>query len=245
MNSNKVCQNCHCINNNEAQYCADCGENIESINNFDSEGIDALKKGLNFLSEDNIIEALYYMKIAEEKGNLGAQGSLAEIFLGHYGVSKDYTESIKWSMKFLNNKDSLLDDNIEFYKLTNYNLGVMYDSFGGDLNYKEAMKFYKMSAEKKHSSACNNIGISYLQGKGVTADPREALIWFEKALEYDPFNKLARPNIVNAKILKATSCFIATAVYDSPTVPKVMILREFRDQKLLSNKLGKNFILIG
>jgi hypothetical protein len=38
------------------------------------------------------------------------------------------------------------------------------------------------------------------------------------------------------------SCFIATAVYNSPTAPKVMILREFRDQKLLTTSLGKSFV---
>lgn len=37
-------------------------------------------------------------------------------------------------------------------------------------------------------------------------------------------------------------CFIATAVYNSPTAPKVMILREFRDQKLLTTSLGKSFV---
>jgi len=37
-------------------------------------------------------------------------------------------------------------------------------------------------------------------------------------------------------------CFIATAVYHSPTAPKVMVLREFRDQKLLTNKTGEQFV---
>ncbi|NEW61756.1 hypothetical protein GSY74_10705, partial [Sulfurovum sp. bin170] len=33
-----------------------------------------------------------------------------------------------------------------------------------------------------------------------------------------------------------------TAVYNSPTAPKVIALKEFRDQKLLTNLLGERFV---
>jgi len=41
---------------------------------------------------------------------------------------------------------------------------------------------------------------------------------------------------------KKSGCFIATAVYDSPTAPKVMILRSFRDENLLHSSFGKAFV---
>jgi hypothetical protein len=37
-------------------------------------------------------------------------------------------------------------------------------------------------------------------------------------------------------------CFIATAVYGDENHPKVKTLRNFRDQHLLSNKLGRLFV---
>ncbi len=37
-------------------------------------------------------------------------------------------------------------------------------------------------------------------------------------------------------------CFVATAVYDSPSAPEVLTLRKFRDQVLMRSKLGSLFV---
>jgi hypothetical protein len=37
-------------------------------------------------------------------------------------------------------------------------------------------------------------------------------------------------------------CFIATAAYDTPMAPEIQILREFRDEYLLTNPLGRAFV---
>jgi PKD repeat protein len=39
-------------------------------------------------------------------------------------------------------------------------------------------------------------------------------------------------------------CFIATAAYGSPMEPQVELLREFRDRFLLTNSVGKSFVII-
>ena len=44
--------------------------------------------------------------------------------------------------------------------------------------------------------------------------------------------------------LIVVSCFIATAAYGSPINPHVQILRDFRDNHLLTNKLGRRFVSI-
>lgn len=37
-------------------------------------------------------------------------------------------------------------------------------------------------------------------------------------------------------------CFIATAVYATPLAPEIDVLRDFRDNFLLKNKLGQEFV---
>ena len=41
---------------------------------------------------------------------------------------------------------------------------------------------------------------------------------------------------------KKSGCYIATAVYGSYDCPQVLVLRRYRDEKLLKSKLGKLFV---
>ena len=41
---------------------------------------------------------------------------------------------------------------------------------------------------------------------------------------------------------KTSSCYIATMVYGDYCHPKVIVLREFRDNKLLNSSLGRSFV---
>ena len=60
------------------------------------------------------------------------------------------------------------------------NLGYMYyHGQGVEKDYKEAIKWYKLSAEQGFSSAQNNLGQMYQKGLGVEKDYEEAIILFK------------------------------------------------------------------
>jgi cold shock CspA family protein len=47
-----------------------------------------------------------------------------------------------------------------------------------------------------------------------------------------------------ATVSTFSKCFIATAVYGDPCCNEVRVLRKFRDEKLLTNKLGSMFVQV-
>ncbi len=58
--------------------------------------------------------------------------------------------------------------------------GVEYFNKG---DYKQAIKLFHKAAEMGNSSAMNNIGMAYYEGKGVARDYEESFKWFQKASE--------------------------------------------------------------
>lgn len=61
------------------------------------------------------------------------------------------------------------------------------------------------------------------------------------------FQKTSRhPDVIKNMIAKAgnvkSRCFIATAAFESPAAPEVLVLREFRDMKLRETQWGRQFI---
>ena len=60
----------------------------------------------------------------------------------------------------------------------------MYDAGSGVLkDDKEAVKWYRKSAEQGFADAQNNLGAMYLNGSGVLKDDKEAVKWYRKAAE--------------------------------------------------------------
>lgn len=51
--------------------------------------------------------------------------------------------------------------------------------------YVEAVGWYRKAAERGYAPAQYNLGVSYMEGKGVSEDPSLAAIWFKKAVDQD------------------------------------------------------------
>ena len=52
-----------------------------------------------------------------------------------------------------------------------------------EIDYAEAVKWFRKAAERGHAEAQFNLGICYDRGRGLTEDPVEALEWFKKAAQ--------------------------------------------------------------
>ena len=50
-------------------------------------------------------------------------------------------------------------------------------------NYTEAMKLFQKSCDSGNNDGCNNIGLLYIQGKGVNQDYSKAIEQFQKACD--------------------------------------------------------------
>jgi len=64
------------------------------------------------------------------------------------------------------------------------NLGYAYaNGEGVTKNLEEALKWYRMAAEKGNTSAMYNLGDAYLKGEGVTKNLEEAVKWYRMAAD--------------------------------------------------------------
>ena len=65
-----------------------------------------------------------------------------------------------------------------------YNLGLMYEhGTGVPKNYKEARKWYRLSAEQGNALAQLNLGVIYDKGQGVPQNYKEAIKWYRISAE--------------------------------------------------------------
>ena len=57
------------------------------------------------------------------------------------------------------------------------------EEFAKKQNYAEALRWYRMAAEKGHLESQNDIGMFYVMGMGVKQDVAEGLRWLRKAAD--------------------------------------------------------------
>ena len=52
-------------------------------------------------------------------------------------------------------------------------------------DFKKALTWYRKAAKQGYPKSMHNLGLSYLNGKGVTKDSRKAFDWFKKAVKLE------------------------------------------------------------
>ena len=83
------------------------------------------------------------------------------------------------------------------------NLGFIYSNGQGvPQDYKEAVKWFRLSAEKGYASAQFNLGLMYVKGQGVLQDYALAHMWFNIAGSNGNKDAVKNRNIVEKKMSK-------------------------------------------
>lgn len=109
-----------------------------------------------------------------EQGNPKAQYALGTMYAEGSGVSKDYSEAMKWFRKSAEQGDPY----------GQYGLGRVYaDGLGTSKDYSEAAKWFRKSAEQGIPQAQYALGAMYADGASLSRDWSEAAKWFRKAAE--------------------------------------------------------------
>jgi len=147
---------------------------------------------------------------AADQGDAIAQYQVGLMYYQGLGISRNYTEALKWFKKSANQNNA--DAQYNLGKMYYFDLGMMgsnhdsealawfqkaaeqghleaqfatgtmyYDGFGVPVNYAEAMLWFQKAASLGHAQAQNRVGVQYETGQGVTKDFSEAKQWYQKS----------------------------------------------------------------
>ena len=117
---------------------------------------------------------------AANQGSSDAQYQLGYMYSEGLGVTRDYTESIRWYRKAADNGDA---DAI-FCLANKY-----YNGQGVTQDYDKALELYHKAADKGVYQAMYVISECYTYGRGVKKDLNQANYWKQKAKELENKNK--------------------------------------------------------
>ncbi|HEV7473816.1 MAG TPA: CFI-box-CTERM domain-containing protein [Pyrinomonadaceae bacterium] len=122
---------------------------------------------------------------------------------------------------------------------------------------RQAVKAFQRTNEPPESIALAHraigMSISYMIAQEVIRNDEwstlfpEGIAALKKAIELDPEDREAHKylgllhsaqHIAKLRGAKTGGCFIVTATYQTPLAPEVIVFRQFRDEVLLSSKVG-------
>jgi len=122
------------------------------------------------VNQDYNEAAKWYRKAADAE-NAWAMDNLGWLYFNGKGVTSNYIEAEKWFRKAIDND----------YKNAWNGLGRCYlEGYGND---NEAYKLFCKGAETGNLTAMTNVGFCLEFGRGVEANPVEAMNWYQKALD--------------------------------------------------------------
>ncbi|MBA2652571.1 MAG: sel1 repeat family protein [Tatlockia sp.] len=114
--------------------------------------------------------AKWYLSSAEQKQPV-AQFLLGQLYqLGRLGKEPDYAEAKKWYDAAQHN-----------YSRAAVALGFIYDTV--DDNYSKALSAYQLAAQENNAVGLFDLGLMYVEGKGMAVDYPKAIELFSKASE--------------------------------------------------------------
>ena len=154
---------------------------------------------------------------------------------------------ICWSASFAYNSEQLTEIEEHGTKEEQWRIGLMFE---GEKNYIEAIKWYKLAAEKGDLYAQNNLGALYKNGQGVTQNYNEAIKWLRLAAEHgsvdDQFNLgemyEEEKDYTNARIMfqKALQSSIKLNLNSSIITEIENKIANVRNREYIIKKHGKN-----
>ncbi|WP_075643772.1 tetratricopeptide repeat protein [Paraburkholderia monticola] len=127
-------------------------------------------------------EAIGWYEKAAALGDAKSMNELGWIYFGAHDIPgrqlKDYSRARSWFERAagLNYVPAITQ------------LGVMYNgdgSMGAPADHVKAARLFLEAARAGDAQAMNNLGLLYLQGKGVRQNVNEAVYWWRKAVEVD------------------------------------------------------------
>lgn len=146
--------------------------------------------------------ALNWYKLAANKGNHEGMMSIASMYYIGDGIEKNETEAFKWYQLAANYGNETAKSMLNLYRnLQNTANQQLLDNGEEELkkgiaaaeakNYTEALKWYRLAANKENTVAMHNIGAMYYNGEGIDFDDVEAIKWFQKAADkgFEPSKK--------------------------------------------------------
>ncbi|MFI3206576.1 MAG: tetratricopeptide repeat protein, partial [Clostridia bacterium] len=147
--------------------------------------------------EKNQNEAFKWYKKSAEQGHATAQYNLGVFYHKGYCIPQNYNRAIEWYRKAIaggytnaqNNLDVCLKDKLKAEnketpeKLFNKGCDFYFGRNGKAINYNEAFKLCKLSAEQGCAEALNMLGVCYVNGKAIAKNLDEAFKWYKKSAE--------------------------------------------------------------
>jgi len=128
--------------------------------------------GYSYEVEGDFIHAIYWYKIAAEKGDSQSQANLAALYFQGQGVTKDLQKAFYWFEKAANQD---LPDAVFF-------VGYMYlNGVGTAKNPRKAAELYIKAANLGVAAAQKMVGAMYENGAFLEKNLSKAIEWYRKA----------------------------------------------------------------